>query len=81
MHRRPLPRLSSPWLPTPPTRPCASALSAKLKVDGEYPAGRFAVRAREQANQWVLSVNFRGKPTHHLCNKDDDGAVCVNKKS
>ena len=66
---------------TSPTHPCASALSAKLKVDGEYPAGRFAVRAREQSDQWVLSINFRGKPTHHLCKKDDDGAMCVNKKS
>ena len=65
---------------TSPTHPCASALSAKLKVDGEYPAGRFAVWAREQSDQWVLSINFRGKPTHHLCNKQD-GAVCVNKKS
>ena len=56
-------------------------VSAKLKVGNDFPAGRFAVRARDQPDQWVLSVNFRGKPTHHLCNLDDDGAVCVNKKS
>ena len=56
-------------------------MSAKLKVGDDFPAGRFAVRARDQPDQWVLSVNFRGKPTHHLCNLDDDGAVCVNKKS
>lgn len=43
--------------------------------------GTFLVRSREAKGEYVLSVIFRGKPTHHLIKTDPDGKLIVNKKS
>lgn len=41
--------------------------TAKLAEEGGED-GRFAVRSREEsASEYVLSVNYKGRPTHHLC--------------
>ena len=42
---------------------------AKLKTAGGD-NGTFLVRHRPEAGQWVLSVTYKGKPTHHLCKTD-----------
>jgi hypothetical protein len=40
---------------------------------GAAPDGRFMVRPRPGSNRdWVLSVTYRGKPTHHLITVRDD---------
>eukprot|EP00041_Stephanoeca_diplocostata_P017358 m.348471 g.348471 ORF g.348471 m.348471 type:complete len:626 (-) comp20674_c0_seq1:101-1978(-) len=40
--------------------------------------GRFLVRTR--GNDYVLSVVYKGRPTHHLVARDDEDKLCVNKK-
>ena len=41
---------------------------------GGKPDGSFLVRKRQgQANQYVLCVVYRGKPTQHLIKKNDEG--------
>lgn len=51
-------------------------------ADGTYVDGAFAVRDRpNQPDEYVLSVNFKGKPTHHLVSKNEDGNFVVNKKT
>lgn len=43
--------------------------------------GQFLVRKREgQPGQYVLCVVYRGKPTHHLVAKNDDGVYEFNKR-
>jgi len=69
--------MSSSWLFDASTS--REDMESKLKVDGGFPDGRFGVRHREDAGSYVLSVNFRGKATHHLCTTVD-GIVHVNKK-
>eukprot|EP00040_Diaphanoeca_grandis_P032407 m.196239 g.196239 ORF g.196239 m.196239 type:complete len:676 (-) comp32613_c0_seq1:356-2383(-) len=55
-------------------------MEAKLKVDGSFPDGRFGVRHRADTGSYVLSVNFRGKATHHLVSTVD-GEININKKN
>ena len=43
--------------------------------------GRFLVRSREAKGEYVLSVVFRGNPTHHLIKTGPDGKLVVNKKT
>lgn len=47
----------------------------------ESPAGTFAIRARNTTDteEWVLSVAYKGRPTHHLIKKTD-GVLQINKK-
>jgi hypothetical protein len=47
---------------------------------GELPAGTFAIRERNLPGEWVLSVAYKGRPTHHLINKTEDGLLKINKK-
>jgi len=42
--------------------------------------GRFLVRKKVQKGQYVISICFKGKPTHHMIAKDDQGVFTVNKK-
>jgi len=48
------------------------------------PDGRFLVRSREagSTDEYILSVNYRGKGTHHLVKREGDGSpydiVCLN---
>jgi hypothetical protein len=50
---------------------------------GGYKDGRFIVRVRgpEYPKDFVLSVVFRGKATHHLITPRDDGVMTINKKT
>ena len=44
--------------------------------------GRFLVRTRDgKPGEYVLCVVFKGKPTHHLISKNEDGNLTVNKKT
>eukprot|EP00045_Choanoeca_perplexa_P011891 m.127608 g.127608 ORF g.127608 m.127608 type:complete len:627 (+) comp15805_c0_seq1:75-1955(+) len=46
--------------------------------------GRWLVRPRPTANgtgDYVLSLVFKGKPTHHLIQKRPDGVYTINKKA
>lgn len=44
--------------------------------------GGFLVRDRPKyPGEYILSVNYKGKPTHHLVSKNDEGTLIVNKKS
>jgi hypothetical protein len=44
--------------------------------------GRFLVRPREgKPEEYVLGVVFRGRPTHHLVAKGDNGKILINKRS
>ncbi len=42
--------------------------------------GYFLVRARPQHDEFVLSVAFKQRPSHHLLKKDEDGFYTVNGK-
>ena len=42
--------------------------------------GRFFLRKRPEANQYVLSLVFKNKVTHHLIAKNGEGLWTVNKK-
>ncbi|EGD80987.1 hypothetical protein PTSG_01569 [Salpingoeca rosetta] len=44
------------------------------------PDGAFLVRERTGTQDYILSVNFRGNPTHHLLQKQD-GSFCANRTS
>lgn len=62
-----------------PASTARDAVEAKLASAGGD-NGTFLVRKRENEGEWVLSVTFRGKPTHHLCNMVG-GKVMINKKN
>ena len=47
---------------------------------GELPSGKFVIRERNTPDEWVLSVAYKGRPTHHLINKTADGLLNINKK-
>ena len=45
-------------------------IAALLMVEGAYPTGRFLVRKRPGSDEdYVLSLNFKNRPTHHLIQK------------
>lgn len=57
----------------------------KLAKGNDYPAGQFVIREHITegglAEQWVLSVNYKGKPTHHLIERSSvSGMLTVNRK-
>lgn len=44
------------------------AVSKIADANGEYPNGRFVIREHQtegSKGEWVLTVAYRGKPTHH----------------
>ena len=49
---------------------------------GEYPQGRYQVRPKAAGGGWILSVNFKGKPTHHAVAKGaaDGDPLTLNKR-
>ena len=54
-----------------------------LQVGGAYLDGRFLVRERTAGDydEYILSVGFRGKATHHLLKRDAPGKpFTLNKK-
>jgi hypothetical protein len=51
----------------------------KLSVAG-MDDGRFLVRTRPDGS-WVVSVVFKGKPTHHAVAADEAGLLVLNKKT
>eukprot|EP00045_Choanoeca_perplexa_P022004 m.8095 g.8095 ORF g.8095 m.8095 type:complete len:300 (+) comp9035_c0_seq2:78-977(+) len=51
-------------------------------MQGEKRDGRFLLRQRgEKEDEYVLGVVFRGRPTHHLVNKDAEGKILINKRA
>jgi len=72
-------------MPTPTRHVALNAISALIARTAQLSkdlseSGRFAVREREGApGEYVLSVNYKGKPTHHLCTTDG-GVLKINKK-
>ncbi|EGD75476.1 hypothetical protein PTSG_06550 [Salpingoeca rosetta] len=67
-----------PWLFGTITKDQASTL---LMHDGAYPTGRFLVRRRPGSeDDYVLSLNFKNRPTHHLIKKTESGVLTVNKQ-
>ena len=42
--------------------------------------GRFLVRKRENPNEFVLSVVYKGKPSHHLIKKNTRGILTIGTK-
>jgi hypothetical protein len=70
----------SPWLHSGLSKEAAERLLTTAGLDD----GRFLVRRRAGvAGEYVLSVVYKGAPTHHLVAKGggDDGALVINKKS
>lgn len=68
---------SSSWLAGPISRDEAEAAVA----DGGKKDGNYVVRTRPgKANEYVLCVVYKGKPTHHLIAPNDQQQLCVNKK-
>ena len=58
-------------------------LCAELLIGsgGLVPDGRFLVKQRPGvADEYVLSVTYRGKPTHHRVTVNDSGIYLVNGK-
>ena len=52
---------------------------AELMGDACKETGRYILRQGRSQNQWVMTVAFKGKPTHHILN----GAylcILINKK-
>jgi hypothetical protein len=43
--------------------------------------GQFCVRTKEGSSILALCVVFKGKPTHHMIDKNEDGVMTVNKKA
>lgn len=67
-----------PWLHNKITREDAEALVTEAGLDD----GRFLLRTREgKKGEYVLCVVYKGKPTHHLCSKNEEGLYAVNKKT
>lgn len=58
-----------------PITRCAEILTGQ-------PDGHFILRHRgdDAAKDYVMSVNFKGKPTHHLVTPNEEGHLTVNKK-
>jgi hypothetical protein len=68
----------APWLHDKMSNPEADA-KLKPKIDED---GSFIVRVHNAAqSQYVISVIYRGKPTHHLCVAPDDQVSTINKKA
>jgi len=67
----------APWLFEKMSNPEADdKLKGKLEEDGS-----FIVRVHNAAlSQYVISVIYKGKPTHHLCVASDDKVSTINKK-
>ena len=65
-----------PWLHGTITRDEADALIRAQGMDN----GRFLVRTHNIKDKFALCVVYRGKPTHHLIEKNSNGYFCVNKK-
>ncbi len=56
----------------------AAALVTKAGLDD----GRFLLRTRpEKQGEYVLCVVYKGRPTHHLVKKNEEGMYTVNKKT
>eukprot|EP00054_Salpingoeca_dolichothecata_P030073 m.241623 g.241623 ORF g.241623 m.241623 type:complete len:790 (+) comp26590_c1_seq1:61-2430(+) len=50
--------------------------------DGGLENGKFLVRPRaNQAGEYILSVVFKGRPTHHLVKPGDSGSMVINGKA
>jgi len=55
--------------------------TALLEEAGCEP-GQFFVRSRAgKKSEYVLCVAYKGKPTHHLIGKNEDGIYAINKKT
>lgn len=66
------------WMHGPISKEEATAL---LEEAGCEP-GQFFVRSRAgKKNEYVLCVAYKGKPTHHLIGKNEDGIYAINKKT
>ena len=51
-----------------------------LSKDGSKD-GRFLLRLREETPEsFILSVTFKGRQTHHLVTRNDEGQVLINKR-
>lgn len=59
-----------------------SDAEAKLEAAGCEP-GQFLVRSRgdKYPGDYVLCVAYKGKPTHHLAQRNEDGELVVNKST
>lgn len=42
--------------------------------------GKFLVRTKKGSSDLILSVVYKGRPTHHTIQKDEDGHMLVNKR-
>ena len=52
-----------------------------LLTDAGLDSGRFLVRTRKgKAGEYILSVVYKGKPTHHNIAKNEEGMYTINKK-
>lgn len=70
--------MSTPWLHPKITKAEAEDL---LLGSGEDTKGKYLVRRGKSPQKFVLSIMFKGKPTHHMCSQGDDGYFTVNNKS
>eukprot|EP00039_Didymoeca_costata_P018413 m.333341 g.333341 ORF g.333341 m.333341 type:complete len:394 (-) comp17127_c0_seq1:92-1273(-) len=64
------------WLHSKLSREDTEALISEAGQDD----GRFLVRTRKK-DEYVLCVVYKGKPTHHLIVKGEDGIFLINKKT
>eukprot|EP01147_Barroeca_monosierra_P009620 gene9621-1842_t len=68
------------------TLPCCFEPLPRVKADellnqGGPRDGRFLIRQRSKDSaEYVLGVVYKGRPTHHLIQKNNEGHVLVNKK-
>jgi hypothetical protein len=74
------------WLHGPLTKEAAEALLAQAALDDEVGRsdGRFLVWERSgprTVTEYVVSVIFKGKPTHHMVVSRDDGVLTINQQS
>ena len=51
-----------------------------LSADGgNEVSGKFLFRAKKEEGKYLLSVVYKGNPTHHTIETDDDGKLLLNK--
>ena len=68
----------TPWLHGKIDKAAAEALL--LADGGADETGKFLVRSKGAPGQYIVSVVFKGKPTHHMLSQEGSGDFTINKQ-
>ena len=81
---QPQPKQPAPEV-TPPKNFIHEASVTRAEVEQQLQktgasSGTFLIRKRDAPGEYVLSVIYKGKPTHHLCATNASGNILISKK-